>query len=85
MAVLSGVVSDDCWVKFVQGEGSLPYYAPKGVLLREIEDLRRKAISSFYLSYSYLKQRFLTPNSIGEVLGFPYFLYLVGRFSPDFP
>jgi radical SAM superfamily enzyme YgiQ (UPF0313 family) len=85
IAVDDGVVSPDCWRVFAEKGGKLPYYVPEGVSFCEMEGLRRQAISSFYFNGKYLADRILKPNSAGEFLGLPYFMYLVGRFSPDFP
>jgi len=84
-AVRDGIVSEDCWRVFAERGGRPPTYVPEGVSYARMEELRRKAISSFYFDRRYLARRLLASNGVGELLGFPYFMYLVGRFSPDFP
>ena len=83
--VSQGNIEPDAWDVFTENGGQLPIFIPEGVCLREMIDLRELSVKSFYFRKSYVASRLKHKAGLGDILGLPYFLYLVGRFSPDFP
>lgn len=82
-AVSEGVIKEGAWTKFTKEGGALPYYVPQDLSLRQITYFRRRASRSFYLNASSIVRRVRDSGSVSELLGLPYFYYLVARFGQE--